>query len=265
VIDVTDKQSAWEQSGKFEGDIMLTDVRLRTGWLNTDRRWPNAEVPFVINSVFNTAERQRILMAIDEFHNKTLITFRQYNPWTDRDFIYITGQNDGCRSFVGRIGGRQQLNLERNDCLLHGNILHQLMHALGFFHMHTATDRDNYVTINWDNIEPGRKIFFFIQSATLTTSFGVPYDYDSIMHWGPYAFSGNGNRTIEPKDPNAQIGQRDGLSEKDIERIARMYGTTYETSTSQETSTSGDYSYYATPSLFITLIIINLNICTHLQ
>ena len=29
------------------------------------------------------------------------------------------------------------------------------MHALGFYHMHTVTDRDNYVRINWDNIQPG--------------------------------------------------------------------------------------------------------------
>ena len=51
------------------------------------------------------------------------------------------------------------------------------------------------------------------------------------------------------QDPNAQIGQIDGFSEKDVERVRRMYGN----------------SSHATPSLFITFIIITLNIYTHLQ
>jgi hypothetical protein len=46
-------QSAWERSGKFEGDIVLTDEELRNGLINTARRWPRKTVPFFIDPVFS--------------------------------------------------------------------------------------------------------------------------------------------------------------------------------------------------------------------
>jgi len=54
VADVTDKQSAWEQSGKFEGDIVLTDEQMRNGVINIASRWPNGIVPYIIDSAFST-------------------------------------------------------------------------------------------------------------------------------------------------------------------------------------------------------------------
>jgi hypothetical protein len=43
----------WEQSGKFEGDIVLTGEQPRNGVINKTRRWPGKRVPFYIDPVFS--------------------------------------------------------------------------------------------------------------------------------------------------------------------------------------------------------------------
>jgi hypothetical protein len=37
-----------------------------------------------------------------------------------------------------------------------GQILHEIMHILGFSHEHVREDRDQYITVMWDNIKPGK-------------------------------------------------------------------------------------------------------------
>ena len=53
---------------------------------------------------------------------------------------------------------------------------------------------------------------------------GTPYDYDSVMHYGQYGFAIDDDYpTITPLDEDAEIGQRDGPSPIDIERIQILY------------------------------------------
>lgn len=51
-------------------------------------------------------------------------------------------------------------NIHLYEACSYGNIIHEFLHALGFLHMHTAVERDEYVDINWDNVIENAKINF---------------------------------------------------------------------------------------------------------
>ncbi|XP_055600800.1 zinc metalloproteinase nas-13-like [Uranotaenia lowii] len=226
---------AEEWSGQFEGDIVLSDLqenefRKRSGVQLTSLVWPNGIVHYeIVEQDFTAAQILAITNGMMDIQRVSCVRFQPRTP-TTTDFIRITGSSSGCFSFVGRQTGAQQLNLQPANpgtgCFRHGTILHELIHALGFFHMQSSTNRDQYVTIRWDNVSPGAERNFAVYGADVVTNFGTQYDYGSLMHYSATAFSSNGQRTIEPRDPAAAIGQRVWFSEDDIWRIWAMYGCT---------------------------------------
>lgn len=61
--------------------------------------------------------------------------------------------------------------------------------ALGFYHMQSAHDRDDYVRINWDNIKDKKEHSFKKYDASIIEHFNITYDIGSIMHYGSKAFT----------------------------------------------------------------------------
>ncbi|XP_014294037.2 zinc metalloproteinase nas-15 [Halyomorpha halys] len=158
---------------------------------------------------------------MDEFHENSCIKFRPYKNG-DSDWLSIQGDSPGCWSYVGRRGGGQVVNLGRR-CVQHGVAAHELLHALGFHHQQSAADRDKYVTIHWKNIRRGAERNFKRYGHGSITDLGVGYDYDSVMHYSTHAFTKNGKPTIVPKEDGATIGQRFRMSEKDLDKLRKLY------------------------------------------
>jgi len=212
-----------EELGELpEGDI----AGGYNGIIDERYRWPNGVVPFVITpGDFTDDEVEVIQTAMDSYYGYTNGCI-QFVPRTDEsDYVKFQSSGGGCYSYVGRIGGAQDINYQAGGSCIsrYGTVQHEMMHALGFYHEQSRWERDDYVTIQWQNIQPGYYSNFFKYTEEEVTGFGVDYDYDSAMHYSRSGFSINGEDTITPLDPNAEIGQRVELSVGDQEKVRRMY------------------------------------------
>ncbi|OWA51416.1 putative Zinc metalloproteinase nas-14 [Hypsibius exemplaris] len=223
----------------FEGDIWgivpqnISDInveRAYNGVRDEAYRWPDGVVPYQFSSALSASQRLAVRQAMNEMENGTCVKFVQQNT---QDFIYIAQMfGFGCSSYVGRQNrGGQLLNLEAG-CWTKGAIQHQLMHALGFFHEHSRADRDEYVEIVSANIQQGEEKSFRSWDNNTITAYGLPYDFDSILHYPSHIFARRhpvGGATVgptiklRPMYEGKTFGLQLGLSSTDTRKINLMY------------------------------------------
>ncbi|XP_036395890.1 high choriolytic enzyme 1-like [Megalops cyprinoides] len=206
-----------------EGDIARSSVRSAITCTGNSCLWPKSVdgyvyVPYIISSQYDNMDRMTIETGMQDISSGTCVKFVPRSH--EANFLDIQPKL-GCWSFLGVTGGAQILSLETPGCMWAGVASHELMHALGFVHEQSRSDRDRYVTILWDNILQDQVHNF---KKYKTNNLNTAYDYNSIMHYGRYAFSEDGDPTIIPKpDPFIPIGQREGPSPTDIQKINVLY------------------------------------------
>ncbi|EPB77897.1 astacin [Ancylostoma ceylanicum] len=157
-------------------------------------------------------------------------TCLRFKPRTDEDdYVEITNEkNSGCME--PRI------------------VMHELMHTTGLWHEHSREDRDQYIKVHLENVEGGCQKhdhevivardgyggedysaqFEKVDSMDAST-YGVPYDYKSIMHYAKDFFAKPGTITMETIDPAYQdiIGTVEEPSKNDYKKICSIYNCEY--------------------------------------
>lgn len=206
-----------------QGDMLIGKLTnegrdLRAGYFKADKMkvWPQTEIAIIIDPGFPDPERvEQALKQIE-----AVSPFR-FVPFTNQqDGLVFEQADELCASYLGRVGGFQPIMLARN-CNKQ-QITHEVMHALGFAHEHSKPDRDQYVNIVWENIDPDFKAQFdIIPREMLPAIFPPGFDYQSIMLYPSQAFAKENDLiTIQSLDSQRTIAPvQDGVSAEDIVRL----------------------------------------------
>ncbi|VDK48037.1 unnamed protein product, partial [Anisakis simplex] len=205
----------------FENDILLTlpqaqqllrEVRKRgprQAQVGLQWFWPAEPISFTF-AVYEPKWQNLIRRALRYVESETCMRFQENR--NSRDYIqFIRGA--GCWSSVGRVGGRQQISIGYG-C--------EAGIEVCFIDSKEAFIRIMICSFEFHGLQGN----FEKRSSWNTDNMGEPYDLGSVMHYGSKAFAIDYSRdTIRTIDRNFQrtIGQRGGMSFKDIKMINKRY------------------------------------------
>ncbi|CAK8685137.1 hatching enzyme 1.2-like [Clavelina lepadiformis] len=230
---------ACKTEGLFQGDIMLSqeDVaeietankgenraasKLKKRWNNIPGSGGTFVVPYTLDPSIQRNPRavSAISDAMKQYAEETCIRFQKRT--NEADYLeFFVGR--GCYSYIGRTGGKQQVSIGRG-CEWKGVVMHEMLHAMGFWHEHSRPDRDTAVIINMDNVNPKMQFNFKKMAEGLVNSMGSPYDIGSVMQYDGTAFSINKKPTILSKKTGQPVkAQRNGFSKEDLFQLRKMY------------------------------------------
>ena len=188
-------------------------------------RWPQGILNYDLSNVTSSEHKDLIKRTLSKLETKldSCIRFREVNT----GFRVVVFEGSSCSSAVGYQGlwySQQDLSLGRG-CMEGGTIEHEFYHAIGVHHTQCRTDRDKYVKIIEENIKEDFEGQFAKFDKSEVSEFGLPYDFESVMHYGANDYGKDGKRTIETYDPSKQdiIGKAQGVSDGDIMLVKKMY------------------------------------------
>jgi hypothetical protein len=180
------------------------------------------QIPYMIDPA--SGDVSNINSAVSTY-NSLLAGVIQWVPYTnqtdyvDFDLTDTSGSGEGF-SYIGRVGGKQIIGGATN-CTV-ATLLHEMGHATGFWHEQQRPDRNNYVSMNFNNMITTTYPYSLIQYDDMQAL--TLYDWGSIMEYFPDNFTKNGNPVIETIPPGMPLANYVGYTVTDLDAIKRLYG-----------------------------------------
>ncbi|SFN15097.1 Astacin (Peptidase family M12A) [Chryseobacterium oleae] len=208
----------------FQGDIVLTDKQLaednpvNKGGASFSR-WPGAKIYYTVAGNMGSINANKITSAVNEYNTKTNT---QWIPRTNQtnyvEFIFGSSSGSDGWAHIGYQGGKQTISLDQYISV--GSVIHEMGHTVGLYHEHARKDRDQYVSIQWNNIQDGQAYNFNMYNSG--TDIG-PFNINSVMMYWPNSYSKNGQPTIKRANNTNFTYNRTGFTTGDINTINTMY------------------------------------------
>lgn len=222
----------------FQGDIMIpigqelqeplpagSPVPAHKAVAKTKGLWPDNTLYYQIRSDVPANTVDKITEAIKFWAANSNVKFVNSTGPDGHHVLFYPG--GGCSSFIGKANRGGQLLSVGSGCSV-GNIMHEIAHALGFWHEQSRADRDEYIKIHYDNIKPGYAHNFktYSQLGSDGQELSAELDFGSIMMYPSYSFSANGRPTITKLDGSTYYAQRRAPSDMDIAAMNMLYPET---------------------------------------
>ncbi|WP_347218096.1 M12 family metallopeptidase [Chryseobacterium sp.] len=208
----------------FQGDIVLSDQQLTESGTTskggaTYSRWPNRTIYYTIANNMGSINVNKINTAVNEYNTKTNTRWVQRTNQSNYvEFIFGSSNGSDGWAHIGYQGGKQTVSLDQYISV--GSVIHEMGHTVGLYHEHSRQDRDQYVSIQWGNIQDGQAYNF--NKYTSGTDIG-PFNINSVMMYWPNSYSKNGQPTIKRANGTNFTYNRTGFTTGDINTINAMY------------------------------------------
>ncbi|CAM1300373.1 Uncharacterised protein g2686 [Pycnogonum litorale] len=197
------------------------EVKSRTLLSDPTKKWPNATVYYVIPRGRHHCKKL-FRREMRNIQNKTCIKFIKRSAEPNYvEFVYKPGF---CGADLGMIGGKQEVDYYI-ECCVKRIIQHELLHVLGVIHEHQRPDRDQYVNVNYNNIQTGYRKFYGPYGKGDVVTYNQSFDFDSVMIYSSNTWQKPNKLTMERKDTNLPyfIHQGNEMSQKDWYKLKKHY------------------------------------------
>lgn len=198
----------------------------------SDHIWPNNTMIYTIDQELINSDQvagdnrvERIREAMNIIESNTVIRFKER---TNEEFFvkFVPGISPsskiGMKTTPGFIFRNIGQELKLSIRVPTYTIIHEIMHALGFYHEQSRPDRDNFININYNNVSSSSHSQFDVAPWGFDKQYGN-FDWNSIMLYNSYTAAIDRSVPVMTRKDGSTWDVNTSLSSQDIQAINSLY------------------------------------------